>query len=90
MSAGVKYPHTHSWMCTRGVCGVGPSRDELVRDTLLRKLERGESLVHYKPSEIEVMRLALASSAPSSTSSPASGIEHGVDGGAVAAKDDAA
>jgi len=50
--------HLHSKTCTFEVCGVGPTRASLVRATLLGRLERGDSFMHYKRSEVEAMRFA--------------------------------
>lgn len=50
--------HLHSKTCTYEICLVGPTREQLVRETLLRRLERGEEFMHYKKSEVEAMRFA--------------------------------
>lgn len=48
--------HLHGPSCTFDVCGVGPSRADLVRGSLLRRLERNENFMHYKRVDVEAMR----------------------------------
>jgi hypothetical protein len=50
------FPHAHTKSCTFDICRVGPSRADLVRATLLRRLERGEEFLHYKKADVEAMR----------------------------------
>lgn len=48
--------HLHGPCCSFDVCGVGPSRADLVRASLLRRLDRREDFLHYKKADVEAMR----------------------------------